>query len=184
VHIATHCDTLQHTAALCNTLHRVLLAVTEDNPHAQHPCCVHTIPRCNTLQHAATHCNMLQHTEKHCSTPQQIATYCACCREKKNRTKRSYLVAMIQNLDVLQCCSVLLCVAVCCSVLQCVAVCCNMHPIWIHDADVDPLVTLLVCKSALCVRSMNLLRNMVSRRGGGLGSSTIFKKFNEPYAPL
>ena len=23
----------------------------------------------------------------------------------------------------------------------------------------------------------------VSRRGGGLGSSTIFKKFNEPYAP-
>jgi len=22
-----------------------------------------------------------------------------------------------------------------------------------------------------------------SRRGGGLGSSTIFKKFNEPYAP-
>jgi len=37
------------------------------------------------------------------------------------------------------CCSVLQCVAVCCSVLQCVAVCCNMHPKWIHDADVDPL---------------------------------------------
>ena len=70
-------------------------------------------------------------------------------------------------------CVALLCVAVCCSVLQCVAVCCNMHPIWIHDADVDPLITLLLCKSALCVRSMNLLRNMVSRRGGGLGSSTI-----------
>jgi len=23
----------------------------------------------------------------------------------------------------------------------------------------------------------------ITRRGGGLGSSTIFKKFNEPYAP-
>jgi len=34
--IATHCNTLQHTAT-----------------------------HCNTLQHTATHCNTLQHTEKH-----------------------------------------------------------------------------------------------------------------------
>ena len=26
-------------------------------------------------------------------------------------------------------------------------------------------------------------RVWIQRRGGGLGSSTIFKKFNEPYAP-
>ena len=26
--------------------------------------------------------------------------------------------------------------------------------------------------------------NKRTKRGGGLGSSTIFKKFNEPYAPL
>jgi len=36
VHVATHCNTLQHTAA-----------------------------QCNTLQHIATHCNTLQHTATH-----------------------------------------------------------------------------------------------------------------------
>ena len=39
--IATHCNTLQHTATHCNTLQ-------------------HTVTHCNTLQHTATHCNTLQ----------------------------------------------------------------------------------------------------------------------------
>ena len=32
-------------------------------------------------------------------------------------------------------------------------------------------------------RHVNVLHTTVYKRGGGLGSSTIFKKFNEPYAP-
>ena len=32
-----------------------------------------------------------------------------------------------------------------------------------------------------CLHAQHIM--LVSSRGGGLGSSTIFKKFNEPYAP-
>ena len=77
MHIATHCDTLQHTAALCNTLHRVPLAVTKDNTHEQHPFCVHTTPRYNTLQRTAAHHNKLQHIS-------------LAVAKKNNRTKRSF----------------------------------------------------------------------------------------------
>jgi len=42
--LATHCNTLQHTATHCNTLQ-------------------HTATHCNTLQHTATHCNTLQHID-------------------------------------------------------------------------------------------------------------------------
>jgi len=38
-------DSLQHTAAHCNTLQ-------------------HTATRCNTLQHTATNCNTLQHIDR------------------------------------------------------------------------------------------------------------------------
>ena len=40
------------------------------------------------------------------------------------------------------------------------------------------------CTSAHCeVMWVQCMCTTVSRRGGGLGSSTIFKKFHEPYAP-
>jgi len=145
-----------------------------------HVACIlhHAATHCNTLQHTATCCNTLKSTAAHYNKLQHIALAVA----KKKKSHEAFIFG--GNDTKFRRVAVLQFVAVCCSVLQCVAVCCNMHPIWIHDADVDPLITLLVCKSALCVRSMNLLRNMVSRRGGGLGSSTIFKKFNEPYAPL
>ena len=37
-----------------------------------------------------------------------------------------------------------------------------------------------VCDIGLCYQSP---KSLIRQRGGGLGSSTIFKKFNEPYAP-
>ena len=46
---ATHCSTLQHTAAHGSTLQ-------------------HTAAHGSTLQHTATHCNGLQHTVTHCNT--------------------------------------------------------------------------------------------------------------------
>ena len=66
-----------------------------------------------------------------------------------------------------KCYRVLPCVAVCCSVWQYITVChFTCHP--------EPRATAgKTQKSALTL----------IRRGGGLGSSTILKKFNEPYAP-
>jgi len=78
-HIATHCDTLQHTL---NTLQ-------------------YTSTHSNTLQHTPTHCKTLQHSATHCNTLQHIATrythsntlhYTPCSFEKRP-------VMTIVNLD-------------------------------------------------------------------------------------
>ena len=50
--LATHCDTLQHTATHCDT-HKERRRVRDTATH------------CNTLQHIAARCNMLQHTATH-----------------------------------------------------------------------------------------------------------------------
>jgi len=55
VRLATHCNTLQHTATHCESVLQ------------------HTATHCNTLQHTATHCNTLQHTATHYNTLQQTA---------------------------------------------------------------------------------------------------------------
>ena len=51
------------------------------------------------------------------------------------------------------------------------------HVTYIHES----------CRVHTCIVShmyANKARvTIIKRRGGGLGSSTIFKKFNEPYAP-
>ena len=61
IHACSHCNTLQHTATLCNTLqHRNTLEhiATHCNTGIRYLLVTH----CNTLQHTATHCNTLQHT--------------------------------------------------------------------------------------------------------------------------
>jgi len=40
------------------------------------------MPRCNTLQHTATHCNTLQHTATHCNTLQHIANISHLMRQR------------------------------------------------------------------------------------------------------
>jgi len=69
--MATHCNTLQHTATY--TTHFCILS-------------------CSTLQHTATHYNTLQHTATHCNTLQHTAThFCilsrcvGCCRLMEKR---------------------------------------------------------------------------------------------------
>ena len=65
LHSATLCDTLQLTAAHCNTL--------------QHTADVQRIATNRyTLRHSVTHCNSLQHTAAHCNTLQHTATHCRC----------------------------------------------------------------------------------------------------------
>jgi len=77
-----NCNTLQHTATHCNTLH-----VTDAGgvrartklPALQHLHCStlqHSATHCNTLQQSAIHCNILQHSATHCNTLQHIATHC------------------------------------------------------------------------------------------------------------
>jgi len=90
-------------------------------------------PRCNTLQHTATHCNTLQHTADEqdvcCSVfsirlrgtaslctfnsvLQCVAVVAVCCSVSSIRLRGTALLCA--------CCSVLQCVVVCRSVLQCV----------------------------------------------------------------
>jgi len=71
LHTATHCNALQHTTTHCNTLQ-----------HIRHYTAIYG----NTLQHIAIHRNILQHTAKHCnalqrtlirgSTQQHTAIHC------------------------------------------------------------------------------------------------------------
>ena len=70
--IATHCNTLQHTATHCNTLQHTIK--TKDK--VQMWLFIHVYimyiyiyiyiaVHCNTLQYAATHCSTLQYTATH-----------------------------------------------------------------------------------------------------------------------
>ena len=59
--MATHNNTLQHTATHCNTMQT-------------HVIWQHTAIHCKSLQRTATHCNTLQHTAIHCNTLQVSAT--------------------------------------------------------------------------------------------------------------
>jgi len=68
---ATHCNTLQHTAAHCNTLQ------TARHCNKGWICGVHlSLALFFTLRHTVTHCNTLQHTMTHCNTLQHTATHC------------------------------------------------------------------------------------------------------------
>ena len=136
-------------------------------------------------------CSSLQFFAVRCSAMPYLATVC---------------ILSIPGVAV--CCSVLQCVAVlqCGVVMQCVAaiklVHCNdrvlaqAHSLMRAPSRTHSLArslaracTLSVSRySFICKHSLDhTLAHTVSfhtfPRGGGLGSSTIFKKFHEPYAP-
>jgi len=78
--IGTHCNTLQHNAALCNTMlqhtavnHRLMWFSADTRYWDTFQ---HTATHCNTLQHTAIHCNTLQNTSAHCNTLQHTAIHC------------------------------------------------------------------------------------------------------------
>jgi len=64
-HTAAHCNTLQYTAIHCNTLRHIIAthftmgARVKQRCKHMHPYYTHTND-CNTLQHTATHCNTLR----------------------------------------------------------------------------------------------------------------------------
>jgi len=80
-----------------------------------------------------------------------------------------------------------LCMCPCVRVRVCVCACESIHcavckHIFCTDCLVQILESQLATKFAVCVSSLLNLPYSIIMRGGGLGSSTIFKKFNEPYA--
>jgi len=77
-HTATHCNTLQHTATHCNTLQHISLYFESDSENLsaadrRQPCICW---RKSVLQHPATHCKTLQRTTKHCNALQHTAKHC------------------------------------------------------------------------------------------------------------
>jgi len=126
----------------------------------------HTIGRCTTLQHTATHCDALQHATTGYTTLQHNATHCdrviECLEravslrifEPKFRAqlscRRSACARKCAHVPVAACCSVLQRVAMCCSVLQyvqSVTVC--TCPCKIHMCDNDTFTCVAVCYSVL-----------------------------------
>jgi len=101
---ATHCNTLQHTAAHCNTEWRVTCAW-----HA----CVHQL---YTSMYKTQRCQCV------------AVCFAVVAVRRKSHTRHtlfSFVVCCSVWQRVAVCYSVLQCVAACCSVLQCVAVCCS-----------------------------------------------------------
>ena len=75
--VATHCDTLQHSATHCNSLQQIEVNRTNRHHSVRKTYTLqHAATRCNPLQHTATHCNTLQHTpcakHTHCNTPRMM----------------------------------------------------------------------------------------------------------------
>jgi len=68
-HVATHCNTLQHTSiCLCNVCWLQNTATLCDTLQ-------HTTTHCNTLHNTTTHCKILQRTTAHCNTLQHTSTH-------------------------------------------------------------------------------------------------------------
>ena len=82
-----HCNTLQHTATLCNTLEQILQ---------------HIATHCNTLQHFVTLCDTLQQILQHTAT--DTATRLISCKKSRSM-KHSESTALHNTLQqaVTQC---------------------------------------------------------------------------------
>ena len=65
-----YCNTLQHSATLCNKLHHTHATFDRVMPY------IYMWYHSFVMQHTATHCNTLQHTATHCNTLQHTATLC------------------------------------------------------------------------------------------------------------
>ena len=89
-HTATYCNTLQHTATHYNTLQ-----------HSATPCNTlqHTATHCNTLHHTASYCNTLEHTTTHHNTPQHIATRCNTLQRTATTRMLVEVVAVMEDED-------------------------------------------------------------------------------------
>ena len=114
-----------------------------------------------------------------CSALQCVAVYFGICSLKSSR---------IWDLSI-----AVQCVAMFCSVLQCVAVCCTVwwlkHRVmtetsWMtRYSDAAYAIPNVLSENDRCHRISGSYHTCERVRGGGLGSSTIFKKFHETYAP-
>ena len=79
-----------------------------------------------------------------------------------------------RNLSVCVCACV--CVVITYEWVRCVAVYMCRNHIWMSEVCCRVFIAAKGISECVAVPG-------IARRGGGLGSSTIFKKFNEPYAP-
>ena len=173
-HAATHCNALKHTATHCNTLQGTAI-------------------HCSTLQGTTTHCNTLQHTVTHCNTLQLTATRFSAL--KHTATHCNTLQGTAAHCKALQCtathCNTLLQIATHCTKLQHAATPSpwNLLDASIRDSTHSYATWRIYMWHDSFIRDMprshdaSICDWRIHMRGGGLGSSTIFKKFNETYAP-
>ena len=153
---ATHCNTVQHATTRCNTLQQAATHCSVcgeeeiwrpmDNTPLQHTATHCNTAHCNTLHHISLRCITLQHTTTHCNTLQHPATPVGRRRCGGNSTMPLFIPYMS---SIRPC--VLQRVAVCCSELQCVAVCCSelTMPLFMpYMSSIRPCV--LQCVAVCC----------------------------------
>jgi len=73
-HTATHCNTMQHTAARQRFARSAMPAMRRAMSGDYCIPLQHTATHCNTLQYPTTPCNTMQHLAARCTTPQHPAT--------------------------------------------------------------------------------------------------------------
>ena len=119
------------------------------------PACASSDVLVQGQQHAAMHCNTLQHTATHCNTLQHTSTHGNTPQHTVTHLNTRQQTTTHGN------------------TLQ------TRHP---HRPLICARANSHTRKENICLEIVCRLVTLV-RRGGGLGSRPIFKKFNEPYAP-
>jgi len=128
------------------------------DPRTVLPVLPHCNTLCHTLQHDATHCNTL------CNTEQRTATHSATlCNTLKHTLQHTLQHTATHSATH--------------STTHCNTLCNTLcNKLCNTQCYQDTAESLLV-------HTYSVTSALVTLRGGGLGSSTIFKKFNETYAP-
>jgi len=126
--LATHCNTLQHTATCLSVLMQMMFFHMYDGLGGN--TLQHTATHCNTLQHTATHRNKLQHTATHrktCNTLQHITHAKIQSTRTRRQLWRKWIWIRTDAIPAAQLSAlysaIQVCIVVCCIMLRRVAVC-------------------------------------------------------------
>ena len=198
-----HCKALQSTAKHCNVLQRT---ATHCNA------LLHTATHCDTLQRTATHRDALQHTATHCNALQRTATHRNTLHSYERLIFFAEDDALMRDITFtcdMTHTYVTWLIHMSCHAIACDMNLFMSHDSYIHTLTLNYFWTAVTHTLGVCIHTpkkygaetesvfffcpnpcicmhpcicFSNVTHWYATWGGGLGSSTIFKKFNETYA--
>jgi len=97
-HLASHCNTLQHTAT-----QEFYASADRRMRRSGYAISLHfTVTHCNTMQHTATHCNTLQYTAAHCNAGNMCVSSIFACPAAATPSHGSALQHLTTHCNTLQ----------------------------------------------------------------------------------